>query len=156
MTDYQELIEKLEKQEEELRFLDFTSETALKIGLYIVERANSQKLEIAVDITKNGHQLFHFSCEGTTPDNDQWIIRKSRVVNRFYKSSLHVTTLLLKFGKTMEEKYFVSSFEYAPSGGSFPIIVKNVGVVGTITVSGLAAEEDHNLVVDAIRNYLKS
>lgn len=42
--------------------------------------------------------------------------------------------------KTLEEKYYVSEQEYAAHGGAFPLIIKDVGVVGTITVSGLAQE----------------
>jgi uncharacterized protein (UPF0303 family) len=39
-------------------------------------------------------------------------------------------------------------------GGAFPIIVRNVGVVGTVTVSGLPQEEDHRPVVDVLREFL--
>ena len=46
--------------------------------------------------------------------------------------------------------------EYAAHGGSFPIILKGSGVVGTITVSGLAQEEDHLLVVNTLRDYLSA
>ena len=34
------------------------------------------------------------------------------------------------------------------------LIVRNVGVVGTVTVSGLPQEEDHRLVVDVLREFL--
>lgn len=33
---------------------------------------------------------------------------------------------------------------------------KGTGLVGTITVSGLAQEEDHRLVVETIRTYLQN
>lgn len=41
------------------------------------------------------------------------------------------------------------------AGGSFPVRVRGAGVIGAITVSGLSSDEDHQLVVDGIRNYLK-
>jgi len=154
MNGYDELIKELEMQEKELQFTEFTSETALKIGLSLIEKAKQDNKMITIDITRNGQQLFHYSFEGTSADNDQWVIRKNRVVYRFNKSSLHVGTLLLNLGKTMEENYLISSSEYAAHGGSFPIIIKNVGVVGTITVSGLAQKEDHDMVVEAIRTHL--
>jgi uncharacterized protein (UPF0303 family) len=149
-----EFIKELEKQEEELQFSQFTNSMALEIGLMITEKAKADGLAITIDITRNGHQLFHYALEGTGPDNDQWIIRKNRVVNRFNKSSLLVGASLRNSGKTLEDTWFISSFEYAANGGAFPIRIKNVGVVGTITVSGLAQEQDHALVVTVLRKYL--
>jgi uncharacterized protein (UPF0303 family) len=154
MNEQEKLIQELEKQEKELQFSEFTSVTALEIGLQCIEKIKREKKAVTIDITRNGHQLFHYAFEGTSPDNDQWIIRKNRVVNRFNKSSLHVGTRLLESGKSIEEAYMLSSLEYAPHGGAFPIIIKNVGIVGTITVSGLPQKEDHALVVAVIREYL--
>ncbi len=154
MSGYDELLKEFAQQEEELQFSEFTGETALKIGLSLIEKARNENRVIAIDITKSGHQLFHYAFDGTSPDNDQWIIRKNRVVNWFHKSSIHVRTILLKAGKTLEEQFYLSQFDYSPHGGAFPIIIKNVGVVGTITVSGLPQEEDHKMVVNAIREYL--
>ena len=150
-----EFIKELEKQEEELQFTEFDSGTALESGLKLVEMAKSAGLMITIDITRNGHQLFHYAFDGTGPDNDQWIIRKMRVVNRFNKSSMYIGATLRNSDRTMEEAYLISSYDYAAHGGAFPIRIKNVGVVGTIIVSGLPQEQDHELVVKAIREYLK-
>jgi len=154
MSDLKELLKELEKQEHELQFIEFTSVTALDIGMRIIEKAKKYNLTITTDITRNGHQLFHYAFDGTSPDNDQWIIRKNRVVNRFNKSSYHVGIELQESGKTIEESWLLSAFEYAAHGGAFPIIIKNVGVVGTITVSGLAEKDDHALVISVIKEFL--
>jgi uncharacterized protein (UPF0303 family) len=155
MNNYQELLRELEVQEKELQFSEFTSKTALKIGMDLVEKGQKGNKVITIDITRNGHQLFHYSFDGTSPDNDQWVIRKNRVVNRFNMSSYHMSIFLQSEGKTLEEKFLLSSQEYARYGGAFPIIIKNVGAVGTITVSGLTQEEDHAMVVGAIGDFLK-
>lgn len=144
----------MSKQEEIIQFQKFTNEMALEIGLAIVKKAKESKKAITVDISKNRQQIFYYSFEGTAPDNDNWIARKKNVVNRFNRSSYYIGTCLEFLGKTLEEQFHISSFEYAPRGGSFPIIVKDVGVIGSITVSGLSQEEDHNLVVDSITEYL--
>jgi uncharacterized protein (UPF0303 family) len=43
---------------------------------------------------------------------------------------------------------------YAAHGGSFPVIVRRVGVVGSVTVSGLPQLEDHSFVVEQITLFL--
>jgi len=47
--------------------------------------------------------------------------------------------------------YAVSPADYVDAGGSFPIRIEGVGVVGTITVSGLSQEADHRLATEALR-----
>ena len=144
----------IEKQEQDLKFIKFDNNIALDLGLMLIEKGKKLNKPITIDITKNGHQLFHYSIEGSAPDNDEWVRRKNNVVNRFYRSSLYVGLKLKLANKSIEEKYLISSKEYAPYGGAFPIIIENVGVIGTITVSGLSQEDDHNLVVETIREYL--
>ncbi len=151
MDNYDEILKEVEQQEKELQFTQFTNETALKIGLLLIERAKKESKSITIDINRNGHQLFHYSFEGTSPDNDQWVLRKSRVVNRFHMSSHRMWAWLSKINGSFEQNYKVSSSDYAASGGAFPITIKNVGIVGTIAVSGMAQEIDHQWVVDAIK-----
>lgn len=148
------LLEKLLKQERELQFESFTTEDAWILGSLFVEKAREDKLSITIDINRHGHQLFHFSMDGTSPDNDQWVQRKARTVERFGHSSYYVGQTLKSHGKSIEEKYLVSETQFAAHGGSFPLIIKEVGPVGTITVSGLSQEEDHNLVVEIVNDFL--
>ncbi len=155
MDNNEELMNEIIRQEKILQFERFTNEDALNLGMLIVSRAKAGNNVITIDITRNGHQLFHYSLEGTSPDNDQWIIRKNRVVNRFNRSSLYVGTRLKHLNTTIESKYNLSSQDYAPYGGAFPLIIKGVGVVGTITVSGLTQADDHRMVVESIMEFLK-
>ncbi|HOP75267.1 MAG TPA: heme-degrading domain-containing protein [Bacillota bacterium] len=149
-------IESCIAEEAELQFPAFLNSDALKLGLFILRRAQKESKKIAIDIERHGQQLFHYAMEGTTPDNDQWIIRKKNVVKRFHKSSMHVRCILQEAGMDIESKYFLSPREYSAHGGSFPLIIKGVGVVGTITVSGLPQEEDHALVVSCLREFLQT
>jgi uncharacterized protein (UPF0303 family) len=78
------------------------------------------------------------------------------VAQRFHRSSLYIASQLRQEGRSIMEKYGLSEADYAPYGGAVPIRVRNVGVIGTITVSGLADHEDHRAVVEAIRRRLAS
>jgi len=140
--------------EQELQFTRFNEAAAWQLGSQLVEHGLKEKLPITIDITRGSHQLFHASLPGTSADNDEWVKRKVRLVYRFGHSSFYMGQLLKSKGKRIEEAYLISETEYAPHGGCFPVIVKGTGVVGTITVSGLPQEEDHKLVVQAIRTFL--
>jgi uncharacterized protein (UPF0303 family) len=54
----------------------------------IVTAARAQNAPVAIDIARNGQQLFHAALPGPSADNDDWIQRKARVVQRCGTSSL--------------------------------------------------------------------
>lgn len=149
-----DILKQLLQEEQELQFTRFNEEVAWELGSQLVEMARNRNLPVTIDITRGTHQLFHAALRGTSPDNDEWVKRKVRLVYRFGHSSFYIGQLLKSKGKTIEQSYLVSESEYAPHGGCFPVIVKGTGIVGTITVSGLPQEEDHKLVVEALRKYL--
>jgi uncharacterized protein (UPF0303 family) len=154
MTDYETTIAQLDAEFEELQFERFGFEDAWRIGQDLVASGRRDALRIAIDISVNGQTLFHAALPGSSPDNDQWIARKNRVVGRFHRSSYYLATALKQKGKSIEEVYGLSKAEYAASGGAVPIRIRGVGVVGTATVSGLADHEDHRMVVEALRRHL--
>jgi uncharacterized protein (UPF0303 family) len=152
--DPQELIAELERQEERLRFTSFDNDDAWTLGNILVRLARERQLPVAIDIRRHGHQLFHAALPGTSPENDSWIDRKTRVVERFNASSYLVGRRFARKNEELDHRYGVDPASYATHGGSFPIRVPAVGVVGTVTVSGLPQAEDHALVVAAIEEFL--
>jgi len=142
----------LAAEEAELQFTSFSNDDAWALGTALVEAGRG--LPVAVDISRNGQQLFHAALPGTSADNDDWIRRKTAVVNRFGHSSLYMRQSFLERGTTFEEATGLDPREYAAHGGAFPILVRNVGPVGVVVVSGLPQLEDHALVVSAIRAHL--
>jgi uncharacterized protein (UPF0303 family) len=151
----QEKLAHIQAQEQELQFAAFNNQTALRLGLLIIELAKKENKQIAVEITKNGQKLFYHAMDGTSPDQEHWIRRKSRVVERHYHSSYYMRFYNELKNRSYFDAYSVSPEEYAVHGGSFPITIKNTGVVGTVTVSGVSQEEDHQLIVTAIRILLQ-
>ncbi|HEX2910011.1 MAG TPA: heme-degrading domain-containing protein [Chloroflexia bacterium] len=154
MEDYNALLAELKQEEETIQFSAFSNETALEVGLRLAEVARQEGKSITIDICRNGQQLFHYALPGTAPDNDEWIKRKNRVVNRFCHSSFYMGINYKSKNSTIQERAYLDPAEFAPHGGAFPIIIKEVGVVGTVTVSGLPQEEDHRLVVRVLREFV--
>lgn len=152
MTD--DVIAELEAQEQRLQLHGFDNDDAWILGSLFVELAQARALPVTIDIRRNGQQLFHAALPGTTPENDSWIERKIRVVNRFSASSFLVGRRFAAENKELDESYGVNPADYATHGGSFPIRILGVGVVGTITVSGLAQADDHAFVVEVLERFL--
>ncbi len=88
--------------------------------------------------------------DGTTPDNFEWVRRKSNVVARFHRSSYAVGLHEKQKGQSIYESQGLSLADYATHGGSFPLSVPGAGIVGSVTVSGLPMRKDHELVIEAL------
>lgn len=154
MTDHEQVLSALLREEEVLQFTEFTNDTAFEVGIRLVEAARKEGQSVTVDVRRNGQQLFHCALPGTSADNDAWIKRKIRVVNRFGHSSYYMGVLYKSKNTTIQDSALLDPTRYAAHGGAFPVIVRGVGVVGTITVSGLPQQEDHRLVVRILAEYL--
>ncbi|MEU2599653.1 heme-degrading domain-containing protein [Streptomyces hirsutus] len=147
-------VEELEEQERRLVFRRFTHEDAWALGSLLVETARERQAPVAIDIHRAGQQLFHAALPGSAPDNDAWIARKRRVVERYGAASYLVGARHRAKGTTFEESSRLDPDTYAAHGGSFPITVESAGVIGAVTVSGLPQLEDHRMVVEALERFL--
>jgi len=152
-------IELIKRQESELCLPRFDNNVAWTFGNLLRDLAISRGHGIVIDIRRFGQpdqQLFFTALPGTTPDNTRWVQRKINVVARIHRSSYHVGRLLEQAGKSFTERYNLPESDYAAHGGSFPLNVMGAGIIGAVTVSGLAQRDDHNLVVEALCLHLGS
>lgn len=152
--DIQALIARIEAQERTLAFRGFSNDDAWALGSILVELARERVLAVTIDITRGEQQLFHAAMPGTSAHNDAWIARKTRTVREFGVSSLLAGQRAKLGGNSFEAAPWIDPLRYAGHGGSFPITVAGVGVVGTVTVSGLPQLEDHALAVEAVTAFL--
>jgi uncharacterized protein (UPF0303 family) len=143
-------LEKVALQERELVLPRLDAQTAWELGARLRAMAVERGLAVVIDVRRFGQPLFYAAMEGTTPDNVEWVRRKSNVVARFHHSSYAIGLKQKSKNETLLESQGLPLADYATHGGSFPLAVRGAGVVGSVTVSGLPQRMDHELVVEAL------
>jgi uncharacterized protein (UPF0303 family) len=142
-------LDRVSLQERELQFAAFDEQTAWRLGSRLRALAEERSLSIVVDVRRFGQPLFYTALQGTTPDNVEWVKRKSNVVARFHRSSYGVGLTMKSKNDSLEARGLPIS-DYASHGGSFPLTVQGAGIIGSVTVSGLPQRADHELVVEVL------
>jgi uncharacterized protein (UPF0303 family) len=137
-------------QESLLEFVTFDEETAWRLGTLLHTYAADRGLGVVIDIRRTGQQLIYAALPGTTPDNAEWVRRKSNVTFRFQRSSYAVGLEMEQKQSTLLDRYGLPLADFASHGGSFPLRVRGAGFIGAVTVSGLPQRADHELVVEAL------
>lgn len=127
---------------------------AIAIGRLLLARAEARSLPVTIEVRRVGRVVFRAALPGTGPDNDAWIAGKAAVVERFGHSSWYVRQRHLAAGTTFEAATGLGRPEYAAHGGGHPLAVRGTGVVGVALVSGLPQDQDHALIVGALRAHL--
>jgi uncharacterized protein (UPF0303 family) len=146
-------LDQLLAEEAELQFDHLSHEDVLALGLKLLERARRDRLPVVIDVALTGLTVLHCALPGCRPDNEDWVRRKRNTVGRFWHSSFYMGRYYAAKGSSLADKPHIDPSEYVDHGGSFPLLVRGLGCVGSITVSGLAQEEDHALVVDVLREW---
>ncbi|WP_226598944.1 heme-degrading domain-containing protein [Streptomyces violascens] len=140
----------LESEQRRLVLRHFTYEDAWELGVLLRTLAVEREAPVAIDVRHGARQVFRCALPGSSADNDAWIDRKRRVAERYAAPSFLVGARFRAKGTTFEESSRLDADSFAAHGGSYPVTVEGVGVVGTVTVSGLPQAEDHALVVEAL------
>lgn len=153
-ADPSELLARLEAEERELVLPSFDNLTAWRLGTLLAERALADGLPLAVSVRRGAQRLFHVGLPGSSADNDGWLDRKMAVVDRFGHSSYLVGTRFRAAGGDFDTDARLDTRLFAAHGGAFPVLVRDVGCVGSVAVSGLPQEVDHTVVVTVLREFL--
>jgi uncharacterized protein (UPF0303 family) len=147
-------IARIAEQEKRLVFSAFDEATAFEIGSALRERALAEAMPIVIHISVWDRLLFYAALPGSSGSNADWVRRKVNVVKMFQKSTYRMVLEQNRPDRTFKPDNGLSPNDYVLAGGGFPIIVKNVGAIGVICVSGLPQREDHAVVVDALCDHL--
>jgi uncharacterized protein (UPF0303 family) len=146
----------LDVLEKELEFTSFSHQDALAIGNGIVKLAQENNVAVAIHIERNRVPVFTHLMDGTSEENYLWLYRKKRIVDHYNRSSAYIEERFTQSGASHAEHSLLPVTEYQAVGGSIPIRVKGVGVVGSVTVGGLTGQLDHEYAVEGIRLFLNN
>jgi len=143
-------LQRLALQEQVLQLERFDETTAWELGTRIKAICEARSVGVTIEIRRAKETLFFYAMPGTTPNNAEWVRRKRNTVDLLQRSSYSSGLANQKEGSSLPQRTGVSLSDYAEHGGSFPVRVKGVGCVGTVTVSGVPQRQDHAIVVEAL------
>lgn len=141
---------RLALQEQLLQFDAFDRNTAWTLGSRIKALSEAAGVAMVIEIRLGKDTVFFYGMPGTGPTHADWARRKRNSVELLHTSSYALNLRLEKEGTTLEAKQGLPLRDYASHGGSVPIRVKGVGVIGVVTVSGIPQREDHGLAIQAL------
>lgn len=143
----------LAKQEELLVLDEWNQNIAWEIGNLMRAKAAASNLPCVIDIRQGDAVWFYAAMPGSAPLNENFARRK-RNTAKYFECSSQLVNLQVKGGLDFIKMSGLDPRDYSDAGGSFPIRVKSAGFVGTITVSGMANMEDHELIIHSLAEYL--
>ena len=136
--------------ERALSFKSFCHDDGLNIALQILDRVKNDKLkDVAIRVSYKRLTVFQYLMN--KKKEETWLLRKQNTVYASGHSSLYT---MIQHLEKQTYKSFENNESYVLSGGGFPII-EDEQTVGAICVSGLKHDEDHQIIVDVLTNYLK-
>lgn len=150
----QAYIDRLIQQEKDLEFEHFSREDAFEVGMIMHKNAKERPEPVGFEITINGVRVFQSYSTGITQDHQLWLERKRNSVEFREMSSLRLEKTA-EMHQMTPANWLVDPTKLGLTGGGFPIVIKGTGMIGSICVSGYAGEDDHQLIVNSITEFLK-
>ena len=141
------------EEEEVLKLPSLTNNDALEIGEIATNLGKQRKLPMAIEVRIGEWVVFHASLEGSKPENDWWIGKKSRVVMMKQHSTMYERVLAEELGIDWYKENNVEEETHAIHGGAIPLITPN-GFAGILIVSGLPQVEDHLFAIEVLTEFL--
>ena len=132
--------------EKELSFQEFNNHAAYQLGQIIVDHIEKNHLKnVRIRIVLDGDIVFQYLMDGKK--GVIWLDRKQKTVEKYGHSSYYIY-LENEENKTYQDDEKDESLVIC--GGGFPLIIHDE-LRGSILVSGLVHDEDHQVIVDCLR-----
>ena len=134
--------------EKELSFQEFNNHDAYQLGQIIVDHIEKNHLKnVRIRIVLDKDIVFQYLMNGKK--GDQWLNRKQNTVELF---KLPTYQIWQENERSHCYQQYTNDERYVICGGAYPIIVGK-GMTGSVIVSGLAHNEDHQIIVDVLSKY---
>ena len=134
--------------EKELSFQEFNNHDVYQLGQIIVNHIEKNQLKnVRIRIVLDGDIVFQYLMNGKK--GDQWLNRKQNTVELF---KLPTYQIWQENERSHCYQQYTNDERYVICGGAYPIIVGK-GMIGSVIVSGLAHNEDHQIIVDVLSKY---
>ena len=141
------------EEEEVLKLPSLTNNDALEIGEIAATLGKQRKLPVAIEVRIGEWVVFHASLEGSKPENDWWIGKKSRAVMMKKHSTMYERVLAEELGIDWYKENKVGDETHAIHGGALPLITPS-GFAGILIISGLPQVEDHLFAIEVLTEFL--
>jgi uncharacterized protein (UPF0303 family) len=129
----------------------FSNRIAFDMGVKIIDLAKSRNQHIAVEVCRLNQTVFLYVDDTLPVDKHNWLRRKANISRQFEESSLSVKNDLKDGNMALEKTFGLDEKDFLAKGGAIPVFIKNGGMIAVITVSGLHDEEDHNIIIEALK-----
>lgn len=153
--DAKKLLEKCIEQEKRYQFDTLSREDVYRLGDILVKYCRKSAKPEAAEIMVNGLLLFRYYPEGASEYYRMVLTRKHNTANVMEKSSLRFYAENQISGMDPVKDLVLDRTKLQFRGGSFPIRLKNGCVIGSIAAAGLPHTEDHELIVNALQEFLE-
>jgi uncharacterized protein (UPF0303 family) len=120
-------------------FDEFNHDTAWELGCALVGHRRAHTYAVTISIHIGQQRVFHAALPGSSADNDDWVMRKTRVVQRFDRASQEVGRTTVGDTGAFHPACALPASDYAPTGGAVPIRIHGT-TIGVLAISGLSSD----------------
>jgi uncharacterized protein (UPF0303 family) len=137
----------------EIIFDRFDQTDAWTLGVAMHAESTKRNYPIVIDIRRGETPMFSVMLPGASELNFDWARRKRNLTLLTGVASwTHAENLAQ--GDDVLAVMGLDPRDYTAHGGCVPIRVRGVGIVATVTISGLPQKEDHDFAMACLLDYL--
>lgn len=149
-----EWLETLRAQEQLLRVESMSAEEAFRLGTIMIRLAKEvYRKPAAFRIMLAGQTTFSYLMDGTNTLNEWWMNKKLNTVRVTGVSSI-LSLVEVGMGLRAMEPEFENDSDFALCGGCFPLRNAAGKLLGYVLCSGMPHRCDHQLIADALAEFL--